>query len=72
METSPKHSRMVFSFPNWYDLQPLTTIRKVFLADAKNMVKKLVIQGFKRDILKKKYTALPIDTLVVGINMVEI
>ena len=30
---------------------------KRFLADAKNMVKKLVNQGFKRDILKKKYTA---------------
>ena len=30
---------------------------KSFLADATNMVKKLVNQGFKRDILKKKYTA---------------
>ena len=29
---------------------------KGFLGDAKNMVKKLVNQGFKRDILKKKYT----------------
>ena len=36
------------------------------------MVKKLVNQGFKRDISERNTLPLPIDTLVVDINMVEI